>query len=219
MVGARAGEWIEVVVVRNAHVAELGMEEAMDRAAAHQPAAADPGADRDVAEHLEPFCSAPAMLTQRGCVDICVECDRRLDLLGEHCEERGVRPAGLRGRRDRAEARRALVEVYGAEAAHPNRCQALVVAEERSSCVDGSGRVSGREGGDRFDVVGPGADGADPFGAARLDSTEGHAISIRSTAAPLDCRMISSAGRTTVRWRWLTRPRSRSRSSCVAIVP
>jgi hypothetical protein len=78
-----AVERIGGAVVRDPHVPELGMDQAVHQLAVHHAPAADPGADGDVAERLEPGACAPAVLAERGCVDIGVEGERHAERAGE----------------------------------------------------------------------------------------------------------------------------------------
>ena len=79
VVRADARERVGVAVVGIAQVAELRMDEAVQELAADHPAAADPGADREVAEGVEPLGGAPAVLAERGGVDVGVERDRHAE--------------------------------------------------------------------------------------------------------------------------------------------
>src|SRR5207253_9973392 len=77
----RAGtvEGILRTVVRDAHVPELGVEEAVHQPAVGHSAPADAGADGDVAERLEAGRGAPAVLTESGGVDVGVEPERKFE--------------------------------------------------------------------------------------------------------------------------------------------
>ena len=98
--------------------------------------AADTGADRDVAESVEPPCCSPAMLAERGGVDVGVEGDRHREAAADLLADVGVRPAGFRRRSDVAPGRRRRPSVDGAERADPDRGDRPFALEERDDSAD-----------------------------------------------------------------------------------
>src|SRR5205085_10382784 len=74
-------------IVRDPHVPELRMEQAVHRLPVDHPAPTDAGADRDVAEGLEAGRGTPAMLAECGGVDVRVEGERDVERLSERGDE------------------------------------------------------------------------------------------------------------------------------------
>ena len=100
----------------DAQVAELRMGEPVDEPAAGDHAGADPGADRDVGERVEPLRRAEAVLADRRRVHVRVERDRHAQPLAKRPGNLRAGPPRLRRRRD--PARR---EVDRPKAADPER--------------------------------------------------------------------------------------------------
>ena len=102
----RAGPWerISDAIVRDPHVSELGMEQAVDEPTVHDHTAADAGTDGDVTEAVETDGSSPALLAEGGGVDVCVEGDRNVERLFELPGDVRLCPPRLRRSRDEAEA-------------------------------------------------------------------------------------------------------------------
>ena len=75
VVGTDALEWIGLAVVRDPHVPELGVHEPVEKLPARHPSAADPGADGDVAEGVEPLGGTPEVLAEGRRVHVGVEDD------------------------------------------------------------------------------------------------------------------------------------------------
>ena len=121
VVGADARKRVGVAVVRDAHVAELGVDEAVHERSADHRAAADPRPDRDVTEGVESPGGAPALLAERGRVDVGVEGDRYRKPAADLLADVGVRPARLRRRRDVSPGRGRRLAVDGAERADADR--------------------------------------------------------------------------------------------------
>ena len=94
-------------LARHADVPELGVIHAEHRAAAHDGADADAGADRDVCEIVEAHGRAPAPFGERGAVDVGVEAHGHAEAPAEPLRDVGIAPAGLGGRGDEAVGRRA----------------------------------------------------------------------------------------------------------------
>ena len=199
-----------------AHVADLGMQQPVQELAAGHPAAADAGADRDVAEGVEPPGRAPAVLAERGRVDVGVEGDRHRQAPADLLADVGVRPAGLGGRGDVSPGRRRRVcgrsgpnEPIPIASTGPSRSKNAITGSIVSSgVVVGIVSVARRSSG-------PVADRALPLGAACLDpAVDGHAAPRRTTRG----RRTRPGGRRRAA-RSGPRPSIRSSSSCVPSVP
>src|ERR1700730_575215 len=78
-------------------VAYLGVHYAMDRLAGDPPAAADPGADRQVDEVLHVLRGAPAVLREGSRVDIGIEADGARKFSRQPADDVGPAPPWLRG--------------------------------------------------------------------------------------------------------------------------
>ena len=130
VVGTATCERIAVAIVRDAHVPELGMQEAVRHLTADDHAAADPGSDRDVAERVESLRGAEAPFAERCCADVGLDRDRHTELRGEQRADVGAGPAGLGRRRDRTEARGAFVEIERPERADSDRDDLRMRCEE-----------------------------------------------------------------------------------------
>src|SRR4029453_10166185 len=76
VIGTCAGKGVNVTVGRDPHVTELGVHQSVEQLPADTRPPADPRPDRDVAEGVEALGGAPAMLAERGGVDVRVERDR-----------------------------------------------------------------------------------------------------------------------------------------------
>src|SRR5688572_28755796 len=90
---------------RHANVAELGVIDAEDGAAAHDDAHANTSAHRDVGVVIEPHGGAPAPFRERRAIDIGVHAYWGVDAPGEPAGDIGITPARLGGGRDEAEGR------------------------------------------------------------------------------------------------------------------
>ena len=142
---AGAGEGIALAVVRDQHVADLGMEQAVDRPPVDEDPAADPGADGDVDEGVEPLGGAVAPLAHRGGVDVGVEGDRDAERRRQRRDHVGVAPARLRRRRDRPPARRGAVHLDRAEGADADRLEVGHGGEEPGRAAERLRRRRRRE--------------------------------------------------------------------------
>jgi hypothetical protein len=67
---------IRIAIVRDAHVAELRMQQPVQELPTGHSATSNARTDRDVTERVEPLARAPTMLTERSCVHIGVERNR-----------------------------------------------------------------------------------------------------------------------------------------------
>jgi hypothetical protein len=83
----------------------------MDRAAIDEQAGADAGADREVADAVDPGGRTPAMLADRGGGDVGVEVDGNAEPVAEHRRHRRMRPPGLGRAGDVSPGVRARVEI------------------------------------------------------------------------------------------------------------
>ena len=151
---------------------ELRVHEPVQQLSARHPSAADPGADGDVAEGVEPLSRAPEVLAEGRRVHVGVEDDGHrqapLDLLADI----GVGPARLRRRRDVPPGRGRDLRVDRAERADPDRLDGPFALEERHDLVDRLLRSRRRDGLLRAQVVRAGADRTAPVRAAGLDPAE-----------------------------------------------
>ncbi len=176
VVGAAA----RVVVVRvplDEDVAHLGVEQAVDGAAVEDRAAADPGADGEVDDRADPLPRAPALLGQRGAVDVGVPAHGQPEPLPEAAHHVGVAPARLGRRRDPAVCRVPLVQAHRPERRDAERGRLLPRVEPPLDPVaDGAERLVGARRGDHralAQVLRSRPDGAHDLGAAHLDPCHG----------------------------------------------
>src|SRR5512132_4409608 len=218
VVGTDTGKRVRVAIVRDPHVSELRVQQPVQELAADHAAAADAGADCDVAGGVESSRGSPAVLPERGRVYVRVEGDRYAEAALDLPPEVGLRPAGLRGRRDVAPGRRGGVSVEWAEGADPDCVDRPFAFEEGDRAVDRLSRSRRRQGRGRSEVFRTRADRAFPFRAAGLDA----AVDRQPAPfvwAPHDLRTVSGPGSTTTWSRAGPRPWIRSSSSCVPSVP
>ena len=198
--------------MRDADVAEFGMSETVEELAAGHAAAADAGADRDVAERVDVLGGSPAVLAESGGVDVRVESDRDRqsspDLGADDC----MGPTWFGRRRDLPPRRRRHVPVHRTERADTDCIDRPRTLEELDRTVDRFGRRRGRNRFRRPNVVRSCADCESPFRAAGFDAAE-DAQTAAASRAPHDLRMMKSGGRTITRRRIEPRPAMRSTSS------
>src|SRR6266480_492075 len=136
VVGTNAWKRVHLPIVRDPHVSELRVQQPVHQLAADHAAAADAGANGDVAGGVEITCRPPAVLSERGRVHVRVEGDRYAESALDLPPEVGLRPAGLRSRRDVAPGRRGGVAVEWAERADPDRVDRPFALEEGNRAVD-----------------------------------------------------------------------------------
>src|SRR5207248_7577860 len=136
VVRAATHEGVTAAIVRYAHVSELGVQQAVGDLAADDRPATDPGSDRHVTERLETARGAEVSFAEGGHADVGLDRDRPIELRGEQRANIRSGPAWFGRRRDRAEVRRALVEIERAERADSDRDGLGVQREERGNTVD-----------------------------------------------------------------------------------
>jgi hypothetical protein len=166
---ARAGKGIAFGVVRDEHVPDLRMHEPVHELVARHHSAADPRADRDVTKGVEAGRRAPALLTERGSVDVGVEDDRYVERRAHRADDVGVRPARLRRGGDQP-----AMHVDRPERSDAERGDLPVLREERGSAGDRLFRRRRRDRDDLAQVVRPRADRTDPFRSTRFDAAVRH---------------------------------------------
>src|SRR5262245_57249958 len=151
------------------------MHEPVHRLAVDHRATTDPGADADVDERSHTLSATPAMLGERGAVDVRVEGDRDAQGASQRPDEVDVLPSRLRRRGDRAERRRPRIQIDRTEAGDPEgrqRGSRRVLREERHHVAN---RLVGRgRGNSRFGayICGARTDRADELGPSGLDPTD-----------------------------------------------
>jgi len=132
---------------------------------------------------LAPKQGAPAVLAERGAIDVGVEGDGDGER-AEGADDVRAGPARLGRRGDEAECRRATVEIDRAEAGDADRGDALGVrAEEVGHAPERLGRRGGGDARLGADVRGAGADDAADARAAGLDAAELHPTILPGEAA------------------------------------
>ena len=93
-------EGVAFAVVRDAHVPELRMQEAVQEPAVRHPPGPDPRADGDIGEGVETDRSSPAVLAERRRVDVGVDGNGNVQALSESRSDIRLGPTWLWSRRD-----------------------------------------------------------------------------------------------------------------------
>ncbi len=120
-------------------MAHLGMEQAMDRPAVGDQAAADPGPDRQIGNDVEAGAAAPAPFGQRGGVDVGVDRDPAVQAVG-HAADVEPLPAGFRSAHQPAVIIVIAVEDERPEAGDAERAERRALLPSGENLVKGSDR-------------------------------------------------------------------------------
>ena len=110
MVGADAREGVGLLVVWQAKVAHLGVQQAVHQPTVAWAAATDAGADRQVDGRVQALRRTPTPLAERGGIDIGVKAHWDAQRPPDDADQVGVRPARFGRRGDGAVIRRVGVK-------------------------------------------------------------------------------------------------------------